>query len=77
MENMCSTLENLISKYTYAFPTNGKTIFDDMSLSGAVALYEIMWTTALDNNLRNKKGANFKENLAAMIEVFKTEQKNR
>lgn len=69
MDTLRLTLENLISKYTYAFPTNGAVIAEGMTLSGAVSLYEVAYDVASDNNVRAKR-TNFKEHLISNLEVL-------
>lgn len=69
METLRMTLENMISKYTYAFPTNGKTLFEGMTLSGAVSLYEVAYDVTCDNNLRAKR-VNFKDHLISNLQVY-------
>ena len=74
MDTLKAILENYISKYTYAFPTNGTQLSDEMTLSGTVTLYETVWGVCADNNLRSKR-LNFKDNLVAVLEVYTVERK--
>ncbi len=70
MGALAKAIENIISKYSYAFPIHGKTISEEVTLRGAISLYELCWTLALDN-LNDKNSGKWRDNLVAMIEVFR------